>query len=341
MLQILRNSVASIFTKALLGLIMVSFAVWGMGDVFGGGFFGNTVAEVGSVKINANDIHNQYQRELDRLRRMNIDSERARQLGVQDQVVQSLVNEASFDAEAIDLGLTASDATIATQIRADPTFRGNLGTFDRIQYEQMLRASGFTEEAYVASMRREIARQQALASIASTIKVPKSVADTIYKWREEARSAAVTYVTIDPSASVPEPTNTQLATYHKENEAEFTAPERRAVTYLDLSAKEFAKQITIPEDELVVAFEDRRQEFTVPEKRKVFQMVVSEKADAEKAAVRLAGGDDFAVVAKEIADQTAESIDLGEITREDIPEELAPAVFELASNSISSPIQGP
>ena len=148
MLQILRNSVASIFTKALLGLIMISFAVWGMGDVFGGGFFGNTVAEVGSVKINANDIHNQYQRELDRLRRMNIDTERARQqLGVQDQVVQSLVNEASFDAEAIDLGLTASDATIATQIRADPTFRGNLGTFDRIQYEQMLRASGFTEEA--------------------------------------------------------------------------------------------------------------------------------------------------------------------------------------------------
>ena len=146
---------------------------------------------------------------------------------------------------------------------------------------------------------------------------------------------------IDPSASVPEPTNTQLAAYHKENEAEFTAPERRAVTYLDLSAKEFAKQITIPEDELVVAFEDRRQEFTVPEKRKVLQMVVSEKADAEKAAVRLAGGDAFAVVAKEIADQTAESIDLGEITREDIPEELAPAVFELASNSISSPIQGP
>ena len=111
---------------------------------------------------------------------------------MQDQVVQSLVNEASFDAEAIDLGLTASDATIATQIRADPTFRGNLGTFDRIQYEQMLRASGFTEEDYVASMRREIARQQALASIASTIQVPKSVADTIYKWREEARSAAVT-----------------------------------------------------------------------------------------------------------------------------------------------------
>ena len=55
MLQFLRNSVASIFTKALIGLIMVSFAVWGMGDVFGGGFFGNTVAEVGAVAAGGRD----------------------------------------------------------------------------------------------------------------------------------------------------------------------------------------------------------------------------------------------------------------------------------------------
>ena len=52
---------------------MISFAVWGMGDVFGGGSFGNTVAEVGSVKINANGHPQSVQRELDRLRRMNIE----------------------------------------------------------------------------------------------------------------------------------------------------------------------------------------------------------------------------------------------------------------------------
>ena len=88
---------------------MVSFAVWGMGDVFGGGFFGNTVAEVGSVKISANDVSNQYKRELDRLRRMNIDSNRARQLGVRDRVIQSMVNEASFDAEAVKLGFVTEE----------------------------------------------------------------------------------------------------------------------------------------------------------------------------------------------------------------------------------------
>ena len=341
MLQFLRNSVASIFTKVLIGLIMVSFAVWGMGDVFGGGFFGNTVAEVGSVKITANDVQNQYTRELDRLRRMNIDADKARQLGIRDRVVQSMVNEASFDAEALNLGLTASDATIASEIRADPSFRGNLGTFDRIQFEQLLRANGFTEETYVSSMRRQIARMQALESITSTIQVPEAMANTIFKWREQTRSASITYVTVDPKANVPEPTNTQLSSYHKKNQAAFTAPELRAVAYLDLSAKEFAKQISIPEEELVAAFGERAEEFTIPEKRKVLQMVVSEKSDAEKASVRIRAGEDFDIVAEEIAAQTAESIELGEITREDLPEELAPDVFKLASGSISAPIEGP
>ena len=82
-----------------------------------------------------------------------------------------------------DLGLTASDATIATQIRADPTFRGNLGTFDRIQYEQMLRVRGFTEEAYVASMRREIARQQALQALRRQ-----------YKYRNLSRTRSISGV---------------------------------------------------------------------------------------------------------------------------------------------------
>ena len=314
---------------------MISFAVWGMGDVFGGGFFGNTVAEVGSVKINANDIHNQYQRELDRLRRMNIDSERARQLGVQDQVVQSLVNDASFDAEAIDLGLTASDATIATQIRADPTFRGNLGTFDRIQYEQMLRART-SPRGLCCGMRREIARQQALASIASTIQVPKSVADTIYKWREEARSAAVTYVTINPSASV---RSRQIRSWRLSKRSKLNSQHPSVVPLPIWIYPQRIRQTNYhPGSELVVAFEDRGQEFTGSEKRKCCRWWFL-KADAESRRPSR-GGDDFAVVAKEVADQTSDSIDLGEI-HEDIPEELAPAVFELASNSISSPIQGP
>ncbi len=320
---------------------MLSFAIWGMGDIFSGGFFGNTVAEVGPVKIGAQQVGNEYQRELNRLRSMNVNAEQARQMGLLDRVVQNMVSRASFDAEALEQGLTASDETIVEEIRSNPAFRGNLGSFDRILFEQIIRTYGLTEEMYVAELRQDIARDQALDSIATSIKVPKSIADLIYGYREERRVAAVTEVPIDAFVSVSEPTPTDLIEFHKANEPEFTAPERRAVAYIHLSPDDFAKRIVVSQDDLVAAFEDRAEEFGLPETRKTMQMVVSEEEQAKTAFERLAAGQEFAAVASEVAGQTSKSIDLGEISKQDLPEDLSFAVFELAADQVSKPIKGP
>ena len=69
-------------------------------------------------------------------------------------------------------------------------------------------------------------------------------------------------------------------------------------------------------------------------------MVVSEEAQARTASERLAAGEEFMVVASEVAGQTANSIDLGEISKQDLPDELSAAVFELAENKASKPIKG-
>ena len=122
----------------------------------------------------------------------------------------------------------------------------------------------------------------------------------IYGYREERRVAAITEVPIDAFASVPEPTPTDLSEFHKSNEPEFTAPERRAIDYIHLSPDDFAKRIVVSQDDLVAAFEDRAEEFGIPETRKTLQMVVSEEAQARTASERLAAGQEFVVVAGEV-----------------------------------------
>ena len=341
MLQVLRNSVASIFVKILFGFLVLSFAMWGMGDIFSGGFFGNTVAEVGPLKISAQQVGNEYQRELNRLRSMNVDAEQARRMGLLDRVVQNMISRASFDAEAVERGLTASDDTIVKGIRSNPAFHGNLGSFDRIQFENLLHTHGITEEAYVGEVRQEIARNHALDSISSTIQVPKSLTDLIFSWREEERVAVLTEIPIDLLAVVPNPSAKNLQIYHKENEAKFTAPERRAVDYIHLSPGEFAKRVTVSEGELLAAFNERASEFGIPETRKLLQMVVSEEAQAFAATRRLLAGEDFALVAKDEAGQRENSIDLGEVARDDLPQDLSTTVFELAVDQVSKPIKGP
>ena len=120
---------------------------------------------------------------------MNVNTEQARQMGLLDRVVQNMVSRASFDAEALD-GLTASDETIVRNT-LQSGISWQFGSFDRILFEQIIRSNGLTEEMYVAELRQDIARNQALDSISTTIQVPKSIADLICGYREERRIAAV------------------------------------------------------------------------------------------------------------------------------------------------------
>lgn len=342
MLQVLRNSVASIFAKILFGLLVLSFAIWGMGDIFTGGFFGSdTVAEVGKEKISATRLENEYRRELNRLRSMNIDPERARQLGVMDRLLQSMVSRATFDAEVGELGFTASDRTVAESIRTNPAFQNELNQFDRVRFEQLLQANGISQTAYEEDLRRDIARTQVIDSIAGNTRIPKPVADMIYGWREEKRIAAVTNVPVDQTAKVPEPSAEELAAYHKEQTAEFTAPERRAVQFVHLSPTGLANSIDVPEEKLKELFAERRNDFITQETRKVLQLVVADQAEAKAAAQRIEAGEAFAEVAKNVSGQSAEGIDLGEIARTDLPEDLATKVFALEPGKVSQPVQGP
>ena len=175
LLQILRNSVASIFIKILFGFLVLSFAIWGMGDIFSGAVFRSPVAEVGSIKITTQTVNDEYQREVNQLRELNITPNRSQQIAILNNVIQNLIIRAGFDAEAIHHGLTTSDEIIAKEIRSNKVFRGNLNSFDKSKFQQVLRANGISEEFYVEELRQDITRNQMLESFFSIIQIPKIV----------------------------------------------------------------------------------------------------------------------------------------------------------------------
>src|SRR5687768_16803235 len=93
MLQALRSTVGSWVVKILFVLLILSFAVWGIGDIFRGNT-STTVAEVGDVKISTSELDNAFRQEVNRLRQMmggQIDAEQARALGLVEQSLQQLV----------------------------------------------------------------------------------------------------------------------------------------------------------------------------------------------------------------------------------------------------------
>ncbi len=335
MLQSLRSSVGSIFIKVLFGLLVLSFAVWGIGDSYFGGNVGNTVAEVGDREITTNQLSTAFRREVERLRPLNIDEQRARQLGVLDQVLGQIVTLTLFDEAARDMGLAAGENALRDQIKRQ------FGNISAYEFQNILRNNGTNEQQFLAQLGAGLMRDQYLNSLTQGTAAPKALVDKLYAWRNERRTATYLTVAVDQNSPMREPTQDELEAYYKANAANFTAPEYRSLRYVYLDPAEASKDVKISEQKLREVYDERRDTLGTPEKRTVLQMLVPDQATADKALDRIRAGEDFTKVAKEISGQDESATQLGTLTKADLPAQLADPAFKLSKGQPSDPISGP
>src|SRR5271166_6018125 len=136
MLGSMRNAAQGVVGKAIMtvvmGLIIVSFVIWGVGDMLRG-FTSSTVASVGSETISEQDYHTAYQRTLQQYQRrlrQPFTNEQARAVGLDRQVLQELLSEAAINDESRKLGLNVSEEGLRAMIVSNPNFRDKSGAFD-------------------------------------------------------------------------------------------------------------------------------------------------------------------------------------------------------------------
>src|SRR5262245_46387000 len=129
MLQSIRSAAQGVVGKAIMtvvmGLIIVSFVIWGVGDMLRG-FSSSTVASVGSAKISAQEYKFAYDRAIQQYQRRfrrPFTNQEARQIGLDRSILQQLLNEAAIDDEAHKLGLDISDSALRQIITSNPNFR--------------------------------------------------------------------------------------------------------------------------------------------------------------------------------------------------------------------------
>lgn len=339
MLNSLRRNASSWVVKVLLLLLVVSFAIWGIGDIFYGGGQNPTVATVGDAEIPANELADAFNRAVANLQRQlgpEFDRERAIQLGVMQQTLQDLVRQRLISLEAQEMGLVVPDDALRTLVTQDPIFQTG-GQFDRSRFDQLLRASGLSEEAYLASLRQQVVRQALTGSIAGPVEAPAQLVEAIYRHRNEKRRGHYVAVPIASITDVPEPTAEELAHFHEAHQAQFTAPEYRSLTFVTLEAEDLLDEIEASAEEVEAAYQSRIGEFRTPERRTVEQLLAAEAAPLEQAAERIAAGATLEQVAGEIEGAGVEQ--LGAVGRGDLPADFEEAIFALAEGEVSQPVE--
>jgi len=336
------NWLGRIVMGVVLGLIAISFAIWGIGDIFRG-FGRSSLARVGGTEITIEQFRQLYTERLQELGRQlgrPLSLDQARALGVDRQLVGQLIGEATIDERVKALRLGISDAEIARRITQAPEFQGPTGQFERPRFDLILRNKGTTERRYIADLRRQLLRRQLAGTVLAGTQLPKAAIDAAERFRNEQR--AVEYVLFDRSQAgdIPAPTPEQLAKYFEERKMLFRAPEYRKIVILPLLPGEQAVWLEIPDAEIKRAYEDRRARFVTPERRTIQRIAFKSPEDAQAAAERLAKGASFDEIAKELK-LTEKDLDLGTLARAAIIDPaIADAAFSLKENGVSGPVKG-
>ena len=180
MLESMRKAAQGVVGKAIMtvvmGLIIVSFVIWGVGDMLRG-FTASTVASVGSAKISEQEYRSSYQRTIQQYQRrlrQPFTNEQARAIGLDREVLQRLLSESAIDEEARKLGLNVSDEALRAMIETNPNFRNKSGVFDPQLFAEALRNNDMNEPMFVTDLRKTALRQFIVAALTAGITAPKA-----------------------------------------------------------------------------------------------------------------------------------------------------------------------
>ena len=307
------------------------------------GFGQSTLAKIGRTEISTEQFRQIYTEKLQQIGRQvgrPLTMEQARTFGLDRQVLQQIIAEATLDDQARQLGLGQSDAETMRMITSDPNFKGVSGNFDPARFQATIRQVGYTEQRYIAEQRRVSLRRQIANTITAGLEPPKTLIDALVRFQNEQRS--IDYVKLDAAqaGTIDWPSPEALAGYFDDHKTQFRAPEYRKISFVIITPEEIGKWATVSDEDAKKIFEERRAKLSTPERRQVSQMVFPSVEEAQAARGRIASGLSFDDLAKERGLNPSD-VDLGTIAKSAIIDPaIAEATFSLASGDVSQPVQG-
>jgi len=343
MLQFIRSKVTSIFIKVLFGILILSFAIWGIGDIFLGQDKGETTVSVGDIDYNSDDIT----REFERTRKaMRLPPEYVALVKPQilDSVINNLVNNGLFAAASSDLNLLVSDGQIKNWIASSPAFKDQLGKFSPELFRRNLYNADLTEEEFFRSLRGDIKRNQLLSAINGAVTPNEEIIETLIHYRHEKRVVNVVMISTNDIALMKRANEAELKKLYEETKDNYVAPEFRKATYIHVTPKQLAKEILISKNVLEEEYKNRKDEFTKPATREIKQFIFDTKLLADAARETASKLDDSSLILKSLQASAAKdkSSSLNAVTRNDFIEgKEQNAAFKTLVGNLSAPVNTP
>jgi peptidyl-prolyl cis-trans isomerase D len=341
MLSVMRKAARSWVAGILIGLLVISFAVWGINDVFTGSVR-DSVARVAGKDIAPLDYRAEFDRLLKRAGQeagRPVSTEEARKQGLDNAVLERMVADRAFAAFTESLGVRVADTALKEEIAKIPAFQDpTTGRFSEAAYFEALQSNGFTVASFEESVRNDLTRQMVVMAATSGMRAPDMFARQALAYATERRMVTVVPVAAALAGAPRQPTQAELVAFHAENRAALMRPETRDLTLAIGRLSDFSARATVDEAQVRQVFDQQKASLVTPATRSFVQIVAPDKAKADAAAARLRAGEAPDAIAAALGLQKPLSFE--KTAEAAVPDkQVAAAVFAASAGTIGA-VQG-
>jgi peptidyl-prolyl cis-trans isomerase D len=352
MLQAIRDRAMGVLGWIVIGLIIITFALFGLGSylqdqsrVY--------AAKVNDVEISPRELQVAYQNQRARMEQMLGDVYNPALIDEQSlkqQALQGLISRQLLLQAAQEDGMAISDQLLAAKIHAVQAFQAD-GEFKEEVYQRVLGRQGMTPLGFEYETRQQLTAEQLVDGLSNTAFVTGSEVERAYSLQEQKRTFDYIVVSATPVEATADPDDASVQSYYEEHSQAFITPARVRLAYLRLNADGLSESIEIDEQALVDYYEEKKSTLKGQEQRRASHILFQLSADAdevtkkavlenaEKVLQQVHDGGDFAALASENSDDpgsAANGGDLGFFAKGAMVPEFEKAVFELQPEEVST-----
>jgi len=316
--------------KWSLGLVVLAFVIFYIPDFLRGNgadaAAGETVARIEGQEITANEFRRTYQAQLQAYRSAyggQMSEQLLKQLGVEQQILQQMVDERAALAEARRLGIIVSDAEVRQRILSIPAFQEN-GTFIGEQrYQQLLRLQRppMAPSEFEDNVRRQLTIQKLRSSLTDWLSVADKDLEQEYRRRNDKVKLAVVTFTADKFRGQVAASDAEIASYFEGHKDAFKIPEKRKIRYLLVDIEALRAKVVVPAAEIERTYNANIEQYSTPEQVRASHILLKTegkddaavKAKAEDVLKQARAGADFAELAKKYSEDDASQKNGGDL----------------------------
>ena len=242
----------SFLIKLFVGIIILPFVFWGMGDVFRGGNQ-NVIASIDSEKVSTQEFVNYIQR-------LNLNEDQLKNLSKTDlieKILSEYIGKKVMTLEIEKLGITINDNALRKIIKNDQQFFKD-GKFSRTEYEKFLVTAGVNAPQFEENIVEQEKRRQFLSSLSGGIVVPQMLVEKEYQ--KENQTKTIKYIDLDKYYSKNKPSNENMKELYERNKDVFFS-EFKKIQYAEITpakitgskeyGESFFKQLDIIENNVL------------------------------------------------------------------------------------------